>query len=147
MVDFASKAISAQGIKIQVGTGVGAATMVDLCEIKTFNGFDGQASEIDVTTICSVAKEVRLGLQDFGGFSFEMNYVPDDVGQMAMQEAKASGAALPFLFILPGTYGEWAFDAYVKAFPIAGGVDGVLTSSVALRISGAPVFTPGVPLP
>jgi hypothetical protein len=127
------------------GSGGTAAPVVyvDLCEVKTFTGFDGQASEIDVTTICSDAKEVRLGLQDFGAFSFEMNYVPDDPGQMQMQSAKASGVALAFRFVLPGTYGAWNFNAYVKAFPIAGGVDGVLTSSVSLRISGAPTFVPG----
>ena len=143
MAGFQSEAISAQGVKISVDKGAGV--FVDLCEVKTFTGFDGQASEIDVTTICSDAKEVRLGLQDFGAFSFEMNYVPDDQGQIAMQTAKAAGTAIAFKFTLPGTYGEWAFDAYVKAFPIAGGVDGVLTSSVSLRISGAPTFTPGAP--
>jgi hypothetical protein len=116
---------------------------IDLCEIKTFTGFDGQASEIDVTTLCSEAKEIRLGLQDFGGFSFEMNYVPTDPAQMQLQDLKAAGDAGDFKLILPSPYGEWAFSAFVKSFPIAGGVDGVLTSSIALRITGAPVYTPG----
>jgi hypothetical protein len=142
MPAFESQAISSQGVKISVETAV-AATFADLCEIKTFNGFDGQASEIDVTTICSEAKEIRMGLQDFGSFSFEMNYVPDDPGQILMQDAKAAGTPLNFKFTLPATYGEWTFSAYVKAFPIAGGVDGVLTSSVVLRLNGAATFTPG----
>jgi len=140
---FESQAISSQGVKIQVSDGAATPAFVDLCEIKTFNGFDGQASEIDVTTLCSEAKETRLGLQDFGGFTFEMNYVPDDPAQMIMQDLKAAGMPGDFKLLLPAPHGSWDFTAYVKSFPIAGGVDGVLTSSVALRITGAPVYTPG----
>jgi len=41
--------------------------------VKSFNGFDGASSEIDVTNLDSTAKEVRLGLQDFGKLSFDIN--------------------------------------------------------------------------
>jgi len=143
---FESQAVSSQGVKIQVSDGAATPAFVDLCEIKTFNGFDGQASEIDVTTLCSEAKETRLGLQDFGGFTFEMNYVPDDPAQMIMQDLKAAGMPGDFKLVLPAPHGSWDFTAYVKSFPIAGGVDGVLTSSIALRITGAPVYTPGTVL-
>lgn len=115
----------------------------DVCEAKTFNAFDGQASEIDVTTMCSEAKEIRLGLQDFGGFTFDMNYVPTDAAQIAMQALKAGGDVGHFRLLLPDNIGYWKFDAFVKSFPISGGVDGVLMSSMALRITGAPIYTSG----
>jgi Lambda phage tail tube protein, TTP len=140
---FESQAISSQGVLIKVSDGAVTPAFLDLCEIKTFNGFDGQASEVDVTTLCSEAKEMRLGLQDFGSFTFEMNYVPDDPAQVILQDLKAAGAPGEFKLVLPAPNGEWAFNAYVKSFPIAGGVDGVLTSSISLRITGAPVYTPG----
>jgi len=141
---FESEAISSQGVLIKVSDGAATPVFIDLCEIKTFTGFDGQASEVDVTTICSEAKEIRLGLQDFGGFTFEMNYVPDDPAQMVLQDLKAAGMPGDFKLVLPAPHGEWEFTAYVKSFPIAGGVDAVLTSSIALRITGAPIYTPGV---
>lgn len=124
------------------GTG-GTLTPVEftnLCEAKTFQGFDGQASEIDVTTMCSVAKEYRQGLQDFGSFTFEMNYVPADEGTVALQDAKAAGTSLWFRVQLPDNLGSWVFKAFVKQMTFSGGVDTVLTTSVSLRITGAPTF-------
>jgi hypothetical protein len=110
------------------------------CEAKTFTGFDGQASEIDVTTMCSTAKEYRPGLQDFGSFNFSMNYVPTDPAQLAMQDAKAAGTSLWFNLILPGSLGTWVFQAFVRQMTITGGVDTALSSDVVLRITGAPTF-------
>jgi hypothetical protein len=124
------------------GTG-GTATpvvFVNLCEAKTFQGFDGQASEIDVTTMCSVAKEYRQGLQDFGSFSFESNYVPDDAGTLKLQAAKTAGTAIWFRITLPNNLGFWVFKAFVKQMTFSGGVDTALSTSVSLRITGAPTF-------
>jgi hypothetical protein len=119
-------------------------TWLALCEAKTFQGFDGQASEIDVTTLCSTAKEFRPGLQDFGSFSFEMNLVPTDPSQMVLDAAKASGAALWFRVYVPdgegGYQGAYVFKAFVRQKSIAGGVDQAMTSSVTLRVTGEPVF-------
>jgi hypothetical protein len=111
-----------------------------LCETKTFNGFNGQASEIDVTTICSEAKEYRTGLQDFGTFDFDMNYVPTDESQKALMDAKASGKPIWIRVTLPDNMGAYVFQALVRQITMSGGVDTVLSSSVSLRITGAPTF-------
>jgi hypothetical protein len=111
-----------------------------LCETKTFNGFDGQASEIDVTTICSEAKESRSGLQDFGSFNFDMNFVPSDESQKALMDAKATGKPIWVRVTLPDNLGAYVFQALVRQVTLSGGVDAVLSSSVSLRITGAPVF-------
>lgn len=120
-------------------TSGGTATPVTytvIAEVKSFSGFDGQASEIDVTNLASTAKEFRLGLVDEGGFSFEMNQVNADAGQAALRASKNAGTLKSYKLALPN--GEVAtFGAYAKSLPTAGGVDNVLSSSVALRISGA----------
>jgi hypothetical protein len=111
-------------------------TYTTISEVKSFSGFDGQASEIDVTTLASTAKEFRLGLVDEGGFSFEMNQVNADAGQAALRVSKNAGTLKTYKLTLPNA--EVAtFTAFAKALPSAGGVDGVLTSSVSLRISGS----------
>jgi hypothetical protein len=125
----------------------GTADVLDLlavCEARNFNGFDGQASELDKTTLCSTAKEFVPGLQDFGSFTFDMNYVPSDPAQMAMQAAKASGDTLWWELVLPDNTGSWIFQAFVRQMTISGGVDAVLSSSVVLRITGEPTFAGGV---
>ena len=37
-----------------------------VANVKNWSGFDGQAAEVDVTHLRSKAREIRLGLQDFG---------------------------------------------------------------------------------
>jgi hypothetical protein len=121
-----------------------ALDLLPVCEARNFNGFDGQASEIDKTTLCSTAKEFVPGLQDFGSFNFDMNYVPSDPAQMAMQAAKASGDTLWWELVLPDNMGSWIFQAFVRQMTISGGVDAILSSSVVLRITGEPTFAGGV---
>jgi hypothetical protein len=117
---------------------------LDICEAKTFTGFDGQASELDKSTMCSEAKEFVQGLQDFGSFTFEMNYVPDDPSQQALADAKAAGDTKWFRLIEPPELGGTIqFQAFVKSMSLAGGVDTVMTSSVALRVTGAPTRVAG----
>jgi hypothetical protein len=120
-------------------TSGGTATPIEyteISEVKSFSGFDGQASEIDVTHLQSAAKEFRLGLDDSGGFSFELNTINDDAGQIALLASKNAGTQKSYKLTLPS--GDVAtFEAYAKSFPITGGVDGIVASSVSLRITGA----------
>lgn len=121
---------------------------LNVCEARNFTGFDGQASEIDVTTMCSTAMEYVPGLQDFGAFNFTMNYVPSDPAQQVMQAAKASADTLWWKLMLPNDnegqpMGTWLFQAFVRQMTLAGGVNAALESNVVLRITGAPTFVGG----
>jgi len=125
--------------------GAGAATsavMVEGCEVKTYNGFDGQAAEVDITTLCSEAREYLMGLQDFGSFSFDVNLVPNDPFQLECNEAKKLRQKRVFTLTLPpgedGVQFQIIFDAFVRQFSIAGGVDQAITGSVSLRVTGEP---------
>jgi hypothetical protein len=120
-------------------TAAGTATPVSyttVANVKSYNGFDGAASEIDVTNLNSTAKEKRLGLQDFGKFSCEVNPDFSDAGQNALRAAKAAGTQKNFKWNYPN--GKVAsFAAYVKSTPEQGGVDAVISGSVELTITGA----------
>ncbi|MCW9051232.1 MAG: phage tail tube protein [Motiliproteus sp.] len=108
--------------------------------VVSFSGFDGETSEQDVTTLSSTAKEYRLGLQDFGNFSLELMRDPNDVGQAAMEAAKAAGAVRECVLTLAS--GNIAtFNALVKGINMSGGVDAQVTGSANLRITGAVVWT------
>lgn len=102
---------------------------------KTYNGLDGQASEIDVTNLDSQAKEIRLGLVDFGQIQVEVDHNLQDVGQARVQNQYLSGAITPFLLSLPN--GDTAsFNAFARKFSLQGGVDQVVKRQLDLRISG-----------
>ena len=133
---MASTAISAQGSSIAINTAVsGEATWTKIKNIISFTGFDGAASEIDVTDLDSTAKEFRLGLQDHGKFSFEMHIDRADPGQVALEAAHKSGKVAKLKLSLPN--GEAAtFSVLVKSTPITGGIYAVLKGSVETRVTG-----------
>lgn len=136
-----STAISAQGTTLSIDTAVsGSASYTPVSNIKSFSGFDGSSSEIDVTNLSSTAKEYRLGLEDNGQFTLELDRDFSDAGQVALLAARDSQAAKLFKLLLPnGEYGT--FTGFVKKFSMSGGVDQVVKGSVDIRISGAVVWT------
>lgn len=128
-------AINAQGTTIQVDNTTPGTADQAIGGVVSFSGLDGEAAEIDITNLGSVAKETALGLKDFGSFSMEMQVDYADVGQNTLRSAgsnlKAFKITLPSGDVLD-------FQGVVKnADAINGGVDAVVTGSVAIKISGA----------
>lgn len=111
-------------------------------EVKSFSGPGGQASDIDVTTLDSDAKEFRRGLADEGEITFETNLDPTNAGQQFCRIARAENVD-PFgkrnfeVVFTDADTTTLEFEAFVKGFSISGGVDDVLQASIALRITGA----------
>lgn len=139
---MASTAINAQGATLEVDVAVAGTPDTAISNIKSFSGFDGEASEIDVTNLDSTAKEYRAGLQDFGSFSLEWNPDYSDAGQNNVRSAQASGAVKTFLLTLPnGTTAQFA-GIVKNAQAISGGVDAVLDGSVSIKITGSVTITP-----
>jgi hypothetical protein len=129
--------IDTTGKTITVGAGAATpVTFTAIANIKDFSGFDGGASEIDVTNLASTAKEFRLGLVDNGQFSINIDYADTDAGQQAAQAKHKSGASANFQVVFPNA-DTVTFVGYVKKFSAAAGVDGVVKSSIDVRISGA----------
>lgn len=128
-IDTTGKTITAAGSAT-------STTFTNIANVRTFSGFDGSASEIDVTNLDSIAKEFRLGLTDPGQFTFEIDYDNDNAGHIALRARQISGALSNFKLTLPNAT-VITFSAYVKKFSLGGGVDAVAKTAVDLRISGA----------
>jgi len=134
-VDTFAVQVDTTGLAYTSGGTAAPVAYTQIKNLKSFNGFDGAASEIDVTNLDSTAKEFSLGLQDFGKLSININPDFDDAGQNAMRAAKADGTKKWFKLTLPN--GRVAsFQALVKSAPWQGGVDQVIEGTVELRISG-----------
>jgi hypothetical protein len=120
-------------------TSGGTATPVQwtkVANVRSYNGFDGSASEIDRTNFDSTAKEFILGLFDPGQFALEVDQDNTDAGQIALMTAVVTGLIKNFKMTLPN--GNTAtFTAYVKKFNSQGAVDQAVRRSATLRISGA----------
>ncbi|KWN79403.1 phage tail tube protein [Burkholderia ubonensis] len=135
---MSSTAINAQGSRFYIKTGKATdakPTWTKVNNVKSFSGFDGTANEIDVTDLDSKAKEKQPGLMDNGSFSLDVNRNLKGAGQAAMLAAQKSQATTDFQLVYPdGTADQ--FRAFVKSFPINGGVDAVMTSTIALTVTG-----------
>lgn len=130
--------LDAQGATLSIDDAGGTPVLIEC--ISSFSGFDGQASDIDVTCLTSTAKEWRQGLQDFGQFQVELMRDPGQAGQAEMDSAKSAQATRTFILTLPS--GDIAtFEGYVKSLTVSGGVDAVLTGTATIKISGLVVWS------
>lgn len=111
-------------------------TFTSVGGMNTYSGFDGQASEIDVTDMDSTAKEFRLGLQDFGNLNINLKAVlPTDPGQLAIRAAKTAGTLL--IYRIKNSDGQTiACQGYAKKFTEDSGVDKVRSGQITLRLTG-----------
>jgi predicted secreted protein len=132
-------AIEAQGVLIKIGSGSGSPeTFTSIPELMSFSGPGGSASVIDVTDLQSTGKEKRMGLQDEGQLTLEINYIPDDATHAQLRTDRANRTLRNFQIIFTDASDtQFDFAAYVTGFSISGGVDGVITASVTLEISGS----------
>jgi len=137
---YTSNAVASQGFTLAVQTASGPAVFTDVKEVKSFSGFDGQRSEIDVTHLQSPAKEKRLGLKDYGTVTFDVNFVSEDPGQIALRALLDEDEPTNFKC----TYSDGSTDEFsglVRQIPKNGSVDGVIESSFAITITGDVEFT------
>lgn len=96
----------------------------------------GTASEIDVTTFCSTAKEFRLGLDDPGQFTFNGHWVQRNAAHKVI--AAAAIDKQPRLFIVEFADGsEFRATGFISQRSFSAAVDGVVTGSFTVRLTGA----------
>jgi precorrin-6x reductase len=133
---MASSAISAQGSKVFVQTGTAEVPVwTKVKNVKSFTGIDGTPTVLDASDLDSEAKEKVLGLTDNGKFSIVVNRDLSDPGQAALMTAKNSGAKLGMKITLPDDTGD-TFNVLVTTFPLVGGTDALLESTIAMEITG-----------
>src|SRR5262245_13408203 len=95
-------AIETVGTQFLVSTGGSPGspdTYVAFC-VTSIDPVGSARSLIDVTTLCSTAREYRLALQDGQEINIEAFYDPDDSTQEALRTALESGTELGFRIIL-----------------------------------------------
>jgi hypothetical protein len=135
---MSSTALQSQGMTLGIGDAASPEVYTTITNVNSMSGPGGSATEIDVTDLSSSAKEFRLGLQDEGEVTAEIQYVPADVQHALLRATRAAGTSKNFrITFTDSPQTTWTFTAFVKTFSISNAVDGVTTASVALRISGS----------
>jgi hypothetical protein len=100
-------------------------------------------SLIDVTTLCSTAREYRLALQDGQEINVEAFYDPADTTRAALRTAMENGDTLGFKIILadesPATEITWL--GLVMAWNISAALDQVYNLRVTIKPTGPISFS------
>lgn len=111
-------------------------TMTTIGEVVGGSLFDGTATEIDATHLLSTAKEKKMGLQDFGGGTLNLNRI-SDTGQTKLKSLKASQVSGVFGITAPdGTI--CAFNAFVMSFTAEFQPDDIWKGQVKLTFENEP---------
>jgi hypothetical protein len=129
--------IDSSGMDAWVSGGTATpVTWTEIGEVTDWDGPGGSASVITKTTLASDAVEKLLGLPDEGQFNLSVNFYPDDTGQQLCRQARSDRAEKEFrITYTDGTI--QTFDGYVSTFSSSGGVDGIVSGSIGIEISGA----------
>jgi hypothetical protein len=135
---MSSTALQSQGMTLGISDAASPQVYTSITNVNSMAGPGGSATEIDVTDLSSSAKEFRLGLQDEGEVTCEIQYVPADTQHALLRSLRAAGTSRNFrITFTDSPQTTWTFLAFVKTFSISNAVDGVTAASVALRISGS----------
>lgn len=111
-------------------------TWVESNEHKSYSVSPGQASDIDKTTMVSSAKEFGVGLVDNGTFDVELNYVEADAAQVEMKIGMVDSSPRWFK-IIKRNAAQTIFQGSVRSVSESGGVDGIFTGTLSVRMSGS----------
>ncbi|QRF55740.1 phage tail tube protein [Variovorax paradoxus] len=135
--DFELAGIDATGYTPYTSGGTfSPLTFSDFCELTGVDQQDGTADEIEVTTICSTAKEFEQGLPDGGTLTLNYNYAPNEAVQAAIRQAKVAQEEVAVRITFPNNGGTVVMIGHVQQSSFSGAVAGVWTGSTTLKLTG-----------
>jgi hypothetical protein len=121
----------------QTGTPTGFET---IGEVKSFDGPNGTAPQIDVSNFDSPEAEFVPGLSMPGELQMTMNFVGSDTMQQQLDSDRVAGTSRYYKLELAdhaSSPTSYTFLASVTAFSLSGATNGVYEAKATLKISGS----------
>lgn len=135
--DFELAGVDATGYTPYVSGGTFAPLVYTaFCELTGVDQQDGTTDEIEVTTICSTAKEFETGLSDSGTLTLNYNFAPNTPVQAAFAAAKKAGDEVAVRIVFPNGGGTIVMIGSVQQSSFSGAVSGVWTGSTTMKLTG-----------
>lgn len=119
-------------------------TFTDVANILDISGPDMTKNEIDVTAHDSPDKFMEFlgGLRDGGSVTFDINWDPAETTQQPLlADFEDDDDPRDYMITYPDT-STTEFSAVVTGWSTSAPVDGKLTASVTMKVSGKPTTTP-----
>lgn len=135
---MATSAVSSHGTFLKVGDGADPEVFTTIAEVKDISGPAMSLNMEDATSHDSGGwREEIATLLEAGDISFDVNYIGDTT-QNVLETAQYDRERLNFQMVFPLTPAVTkGFSGYVTSFEFGAPVEGILTASVTIRVSGA----------
>lgn len=117
-------------------TAYASATFAKVGETVNIGAPSGEAADIDVTHLESLAMEYLVGLPDEGNIEIAMNAISGDLGHDELIDAK-DDQSRRWLKITWSNGDIWYIKALVKKYTWAAGVNAKIDAAASFRTSGA----------
>lgn len=118
-----------------------AAVFSQWCEVTSFNRQGGSKPETAVTSVCSTAEEVELGLPSYGSVQIATNWSPDTALQQAIEANYDTSDPYPIRYRPRNARTLTTVLGFVQQTGESGATGGIWAGSVNYRITGKPVRT------
>lgn len=140
---MATSAVSSHGTFLKVGDGDEPEVFTTIAEVKDISGPAMSLNMEDATSHDSGGwREEIATLLEAGDISFDINYTADAT-QTILETAQYARTRLSFQMVLPlAVPVTKSFLGYVTSFENSAPVEGILTASVTIRVSGAITTAP-----
>lgn len=127
------------GTIIKIGASTATTAIGGLTSI---GGVEVSADTVDVTALDSEGgyKEFLMGFKDAGDVSLEGFLDDSDTGQAAAYAALESGEKQKCEIVFKNG-AKWTFDGIVTGFSTSVDLEGAVTFSSTIKVSGKPTFT------
>ena len=127
--------------------------------VTNIDGVDTTLDQLETTCLSDSTRTYVAGLATPGAANFTINFDPADASHVRLHQLKVAGTVLPWAigfndgtapptvltsgeFTLPSTRSWLQFDGFMNSFPFSMPLNGLVTSSVGIQISGEPTVIP-----
>ena len=126
--------------------------------VTSISGITASRDQIETTCLEDQARSYEAGMLTPGAASFGINVDPADASHVRLHELYTSGENLKWAlgwsdgvapptvlagdWVLPTTRSWISFEGYISDYPFEFALSAVVASTIAVQVSGQPVFTP-----
>jgi len=125
-------------LRLQIGDGNSPEVFVDFCAANDVSGIGESKPQVDVTTLCDLARTFRGGLPEGAEVTITANMIQGDAQTRELFQSYKTDDVVNFRLIMVGVSPEefFAFSASILGWSIANPVGERATMTFTAKISG-----------
>lgn len=125
-------------LRLQIGDGNSPEVFVDFCAANDVAGLGETKPQVDVTTLCDLARKFRGGLAEGAEVTIAANLIQGDVQTRDLFQSYKTDDVVNFRLLMLGTSPEefFAFSASILGWAVANPIGEKATMTFTAKISG-----------